>query len=378
MKSLLHFAEDGDTSGYFPQLARWHDRTRYRMYFGTLKPIAPWLREYMEGRSVECVSCDCTRQVAYPRGLLTLTRFLRARRIDILHTHLYHPTVVGLWAGVLARTPIRVVTRHYSDYHTRENRTWHVRMDRMCTRLSHAVIGVSAHTSEHLIEVEHAPKAKIHTVLNGIDFDRVRLSGPDARERIRHEFGAQDSHLLLIVARLHPEKGHEFLFKAMPAIQRRVGRPVRLLVAGRGPFEQAYREQVRSVGCGESVTFVGFRRDVADLMAAADLMVLPSVAEAFGLVLTEALYLGTPVVATRVGGIPEIVSDGMDGVLVPPADTDALTEAIVKLLNDPEARHRLAGAASERVRRRFGFQDMVRSYESVYEGLANGRGRKHA
>jgi glycosyltransferase involved in cell wall biosynthesis len=379
MKRILHFAEDGDTSGFFPQLARWHDRSRYQMFFGTLKPIAGWLREFMEVQGVPCFSCDCGSRASYPLGMLRLARFLRREHIDILHTHLFDPSIVGLTAGVLAGTPLRVMTRHHSDYHTRIHKIWHVRLDQLCTRLCHAVIAVSRHTAEHLIATEGAPPAKVHTVLNGIDFERVRLSVPDAPQRLRAEFAPDGAALLLIVARLHPEKGHEFLFRALADLHKRVARPIRLLVAGTGPFEAAYRQIVRDLGFEDAVAFLGFRTDAPDLMAAADLLVLPSLAEAFGLVLTESLYLGTPVVATRVGGIPEIVEDGVDGLLVPPGDSAALADALAELLNDPEKRHRLAGAGRARVSERFRFADMVRAYENVYEELAcGGKETSHA
>ncbi len=374
MKHVLHFAQDDDTSGYFPQLARWHDRSRFRMTFATLGPMAPWLKEYMEAQGVACHSCACRRRAGYPLAALRLVRFLRQQRVDILHTHLFDPSVVGLVAGTLARVPVRVVTRHYSDYHTRIHKHWHVRLDRLCTRLSHAVIAVSQHTAEHLIDQEGALPAKVHAVLNGIDFERVKLSGPDVWRRVRREFAAENAYLLLIVARLHSEKGYGYLFPAVARLKEQLDRPVRLLVAGRGPFEEAYRAQVRSLGCEEVVSFLGFRKDVPDLMAAADLVVLPSVAEAFGLVLTEALYLGTPVVATRVGGIPEIVTDGVDGVLVPPADSEALAEALAGLLRDPERRRRMAGAGRQHVIDRFRFEDMVRSYEALYDQLTSTNG----
>lgn len=190
MRSLLHFAQDSDTSGYFPQLAKWHDRERYRMLFGTLNPMAPWLREYMESQGVRCFSCECRGRWAYPLGMLRLARFLARERVDILHTHLFEPSVVGLWAGLLARTPIRMMTRHYSDYHTRIDRVWHVRLDRLCTRLSHAVIAVSRHTAEHMVRQEAAPSEKIHVLLNGIDFDRIQPRDPNGRERLRRELGA--------------------------------------------------------------------------------------------------------------------------------------------------------------------------------------------
>lgn len=369
MQSVLHFAQDADTSGFFPQLARWHDRSRYKMYFATLNPIAPWLKDYMESQGVQCFSCDCRHRAAYLLGMFRLAQFLRRERIDILHTHLFEPSVIGLHAGVLARTPMRLVTRHYSDYHTRINKKWHVRLDQLCTRLSDGVIAVSQHTADHMIEIEGAPRDKVHVVLNGIDFDRAKPSGPDAEERIRREFAAEDSYLLLIVARLHPEKGHHYLFEALREIRLRVDRPVRLLVAGTGPFDAAFRQEVRALGCEDIVSFLGFRKDAADLMTTADLLILPSVAEAFGLALTEALYLGTPVVATRVGGIPEIVDDDVDGVLVRPADSKALADAIIELLNDSERRQRMAGAGRGKIVSRFRFENMVRSYEAIYAQL---------
>jgi glycosyltransferase involved in cell wall biosynthesis len=363
---LLHFAQDSDTSGFFPQLARWHDRNSYLMYFATLKPMARWLRDYMESEGVKCFSCNCRSRVEYPLGIVRLARYLRRERIDILHTHLFEPSVIGLLAGTVARTRRRVMTRHYSDYHTRIDKKWHVRLDQLCTRLSQTVIAVSRHTADHLIEVEKAPPAKVHTVLNGIDFERIRLTGPDARKRIRREFGVENQYLILIVARLHPEKGHHYLFQALREIRRRASKPVRLLVAGDGTFDREYRREVRAIGCDDMVTFLGFRKDSPDLIAAADLLVLPSLAEAFGLVLTEALYLGTPVVATRVGGIPEIVDDGIDGALIPPADSEALARSILELLENPDRRGRLAGAGRRKITARFRFEEMVRSYEAIY------------
>jgi glycosyltransferase involved in cell wall biosynthesis len=367
--SVLHFAESDDTSGFFPQLAKWHDRQRYCMLFGTLKPMAPWLREFMERAGVACMSCEARTRAEYPLGLFRLMRYLRRERIDLLHTHLFEPSAVGLLAGVLAGTRGRIMTRHYSNYHTRIRKRWHVRMDQLCNRMSHAVIAVSQHTADHIVHEEGAPVEKVHVALNGIDFSRVKVSDRDAPARLRREWCPGGEHLLVVPGRLHPEKGHTYFFQALPLIRQRLACPVVVVVAGAGPFEAAYREEVRSLGCEDIVRFLGFRRDIPDVIAAADLVVLPSVAEAFGLVVAEALYLGAPIVATHVGGIPEIVEDGIDGVLVPPANSKALAGAIVSLLGDSERRRRLANAGRERVAERFSFEKMMRAYEQVYERL---------
>jgi glycosyltransferase involved in cell wall biosynthesis len=152
-------------------------------------------------------------------------------------------------------------------------------------------------------------------------------------------------------------------------LQGRLERPLLLLVAGTGALEPHYRTLVERGGLERCVRFLGFRQDLPALMKAADLFVLPSVAEAFGLVLAEALYLGVPVVASRVGGIPEIVTDGEDGVLVPPGDPLALAQAIGAVLGDSSLRARHAGAGRAKVVERFDFRLMVRAYEDAYESL---------
>lgn len=367
-RTILHFAQDSDTSGFFPQLAVWHDRQRFRMIFGTLGPMDPRVREHMEQQGVPCLDCGCRTRPIYPLGFLQLAALLRRQHVDILHTHLFDPSVVGLAAGALARTPARVVTRHYSDYHTRIDRPVHVALDRLCTRLAHRVIAVSQHTAEHLVQAEGAPPDKIRVVHNGIDFARVRISSPEAPQRIRAELGLAGRRVALIAARLHPEKGYEHLLRAVPAVA--AGVPdFTLLVAGAGPFEAQYRALSAALGCGDAVRFLGFRRDLPDLMAACDVLVLPSLAEAFGLVAAEAVYLGVPVVASRIGGIPEIVDGDVDGLLVPPGDDRALAEALVRVLTDRELCRRLAGAGREKIAGRFAFEHMMREYERVYDTL---------
>lgn len=367
-RTVLHLAKDSDTSGFFPQLAVWHDRQRFRMIFGTLGPMDPRVREHMESHGVSCLDCGCRTRPAYPLGFLQLVALLRRQHVDILHTHLFDPSVVGLAAGALARTPARVVTRHYSDYHTRINRPVHVWLDRLCTRVSHRVIAVSQHTADHLIEVEKAPPDKVRTIHNGIDFDRVRASSVEAPERVRAELRITDRKVILIAARMHPEKGYEVLLRAMPKVASRIEN-VTLLVAGTGALEPHYRMLSASLGLEGRVHFLGFRRDLPDLMVASDVVVLPSLAEAFGLVVAESLYLGVPVVTSSAGGLPEIVQDGVDGLLVPPGDADALAGALVQVLGNDDLRKRLAGAGRERIASRFSFERMVREYERVYDGL---------
>ncbi len=373
MKTLLHFIQDSDTSGIFPNLAKWHDKTKYRVLFASLGEFAPWLREYMQTQGVECFSCDANSRKDYVSAIFKLSAYLKKEKVDILHVHLFDPSIVGLLAGVKARTKYRVMTRHYSDYHTRINKNWHVRLDKMCNRLSHKIIGVSEHTSDHVVEIEGSPREKVVTIYNGIDFDRVKPSDDDFRKRIRQEFDAEDKFLILTTGQLHPEKGYPYLFEAVAKLKKLTNKPFVWLIAGKGGFEAEFRQQVSDLGCDDVVKFIGFRKDIPDLMSTADVFVLPSVAEAFGVVFAEAIYLGVPIVATKIGGIPEIVTDGVDGILIPPADSEAIAETVADLINHPEKLKSLANTGQQKVIERFEFEDMTRKYEAVYENLMKNR-----
>ena len=367
---VMHFAQDPDTSGFFAQLARRYDRSRFDMIFGTLGRISPGLRQVIEEQGVEVVSLNCSSRCAYPGRLLRLMGILRSLRVDIVHTHLFDPSVVGLIAGTFAKVPVRVMTRHYSDYHTRIQKKWHTRLDRMCTRLAHSVIAVSRQTKQVMVEEERAPAEKVVVIHNGIDLSRVATPSEEEVIQLRRELKLEETvAVIAVVARLHPEKGQEYLFRALPRMLAATGGKLRLLVAGAGPFRGAYEREVSALGVGGAVRFLGFRTDVARILAASDVVVLPSVAEAFGLVLAEAMAMRTAVVATRVGGIPELVEDGVTGILVPPASPEALAEAILSLLRDPARRMRLGEAGRSRVVEGFRFETMMKGYETLYETL---------
>lgn len=371
---VFHFAQDSDTSGYFPQLARFHDRDKYQMIFGTLGPIAPWLSDYMSEHHVPTFSGNARSRLQYPVATLRLFAELRRHQVDIFHAHLFDPAVVGLPTARAARAGVRILTRHHSDYHTRISKRWHVQLDKTCTRLSDAVIGVSQHTARHLIEVERAPPSKVHAVPNGIDFDRVRASSDTLVRELRRELLRGDQGILISMAgRMHPEKGYPDLFKALAIVKAKATTPWRLVICGTGPFLQAYKDEVRGRDYAGHVEFLGFRRDLPDIIAASDLFLLPSVAEAFGLAIAEALYLGTPVLSTTAGAIPEIVDHGRDGWLVPPGDALALATELLGLLGDPSGLNAMRNRGREKILSLYGFDKMVAAYESIYSDLLAAR-----
>lgn len=373
---IFHLVESGDTSGFFPQLARWHDRERFEMTLGTIYGIDPALREQMTEMGVATWDGGASGRGGLPGTARRLRRHLAAGA-DIIHTHLFEPSLVGLGVARTLGLP-RVSTRHHSNYHARMDKRWHERLDRLATRWSDVVIAVSEHTATVMIEDERADPARIRTIPNGVDVGRITTSGADDLRALRESLaeGAESARLVLHPARFHPEKGHFELFEAVDRVNRGGEVRIRLLLAGDGPARGDYEDRIRRLGIADDVVFLGFRRDIHDLMTVADLVVLPSLAEAFGLALLEAIYLGAPVLASDVGGLPEIVHDLGYGSLVPPGDPAALAGAIERCLEEPPEDVDLA-AVRRAIEERYSFATMMKRYEQVYEDVvASGtRGR---
>ncbi len=229
------------------------------------------------------------------------------------------------------------------------------------------------------------PDEKIRIIHNGIDPERFRPSEEGAR--VREELGlSNDAFLAILPGRLSPEKGQTELVRAVALLRARTGRHRgargrrRFSDDAGGGSHRAALEALRAeLGLGVRVRFVPHRRDVPAVMHAADVVVIPSHWEPFGLVVVEALACGRPVVAARAGAIPELVDDGVSGVLVPVRDPTALADAIERLWREPELRRRLGQRAREEVRARFTERRMAdelgRLYEDVVAGAQIGRAR---
>ncbi len=365
--AVTHLIDQSGATRYFQSIVRHHDRSRYVLAIGSLEPPGP-LQEMLAGAGLHTFSVGVRGRRRYPLGVPALVRELRRHRPDIVHLHTFYASVVGLMAARLARVPSVVVTRHHSDHLLRLNRPAHHALDRMVTAGADAVIAVSEATRAIMVERERAAAAKIRVVHNGIE--DIPPRDPRILERLREEMALGGGPVVAMVARLHEEKGHPFLLRALARI-RPAFPGLRLLLVGEGEERARLQADVEGLGLADAVRFLGYRADVYDVMALADVLVLPSLAESFGFVLAEAMALGVPVVATDTGGAPEVVGEA--GVIVPKGDAQALADALATLLGDPGARSRLAAEGPGRVHRLFRALDMVRGYEAVYEQVLRGR-----
>lgn len=359
---VCHLIDTTLDTPYFRSIARCHDRERYPVSIGSIHPNGP-LQKRMLAMGTPTFSLQTPGRPRYPVAILRLARLLREKQA-ILHAHCFDPTLIGLLAARLARVPF-VFTRHHSDHNLRLNKRWHVRVDGWCARNADRVIAVSEATRQVMQEAEGVPASRIDVVYNGME-----PLAPPAQERIeavRSELRLSGERVCLMVARLHEEKGHRFLFEAIPTIREAVGETT-FLLAGAGPHRAELEAEVSRLNLQPSVRFLGRRNDVAELYSLADVVVLPSLAESFGFALVEAMSLGKTVVAAATGGMREIVQDGETGFLVPQADAAALATATARVLGDPALARKLGSAGRERSQQ-FNFDAMIRGYETVYDRL---------
>lgn len=304
-----------------------------------------------------------------------LLRLLREERVHILHAHLIHANLLGALVGRLARVPVVVATRHNVDI----GGAWREWANRWLRGWRDAVVAVSDQVRWVEIERSGIDPARVILIRNGVPIEPFASPDPTATDRLRRKWKIPPtSPVIGTLARFDEQKGHVVLLEAMARVLQRRPR-ARALLVGEGPLRQAVEQKAHALGLSHAVVLTGLRRDVPQVLALLDLFVLPSLWEGLPVSVLEAMAAGRPVVATRVGGVPEAVEHGVTGLLVPPRDPRALAAAIIRLLEDAELRRSMGRAGRERVEQQFSIAATVRRTEALYERLLrqNGIGGDH-
>jgi sugar transferase (PEP-CTERM/EpsH1 system associated) len=343
-------------------------RDRYRFLFVCLDEIGTLGEELRgEGFSVHVLGrrpgldwrCSCR-----------LARLLWHNKVDIVHAHQYTPFFYGMTARFLYRRPRVIFTehgRHFPDYPRRKrmlvNRLLLTRRDR--------VVGVGEAVRKALIENEGMSKDRVSVIYNGIDLTRFTGKGRD-REAVRQEMGVGSNDLVILqVARLDYLKDHATALRTLERVVRQ--RPnARLVLVGEGPERGKIEELTRQAGLENHVRLLGLRKDVSRLLYATDVFLLTSISEGIPLTLIEAMAAGLPVVATRVGGVGEVIEDGSTGLLAASGDDTALAERISQLAGDQERRLRMGECGRQRAATIFAESRMHGEYHRLYENMLRG------
>ncbi|MBB6351302.1 glycosyltransferase involved in cell wall biosynthesis [Nonomuraea muscovyensis] len=293
------------------------------------------------------------------RAYARLVGVLRRLAPEVVHTFLHEATLIGVPAARLARVPVVVAGRR-NETRLNATRPWSLALDRMTARMADHVVVNAAALAADACAMLRLPRHSLTVIYNGLP--------PSAFDPVPPEEVRTGLPVVACVARLSAEKGHCHLIDAMALLAAR-GRPCTLVLAGDGPERGALEKQAAAAGL--DVRFLGTRTDNAELLARADVVVLASLTEGLSNAVMEAMAAGRPIVATSVGGNPELLDER--GVLVPPAAPSALAEGVIRLLDDPGLAGGLAAAARAWAGRNLDTHVMADHHLRLYERLLRAR-----
>lgn len=369
MHLIPRYVDDG-TCRMVNSLIKFTDRRRFRIFVGILSRDEVSTQP-LQDMGAEIVQLDM-RHFADFSVTARLARALRGNGIQILHTHRVRPDLVGRIAGRWAGVPINVSTQHFTGEWDERGRIvgWLVRLlYRLTLPLTQKIVNISSGEMEIMTAKGISP-ARMEVIHNGIDGEIFFPTGSQ-----RENPGSEDEDrppVVGCVAFLTKRKGINYLIAAFRQVADRYPR-ARLEIVGDGEERSRLQQQIASLGLEKNVTLLGNRLDIPRLMNGFDIVVLPSVWEPFGLVIAEAMACGKPVVATSIGGIPEIVEHEGTGLLVPPSAVAPLERALMTLLESKALRDRLGAAGRQRFLERFDSRTMAEKYQAMYESLLRAR-----
>lgn len=298
-------------------------------------------------------------------------RFLRKRRPDVVHTHNVAAFLDSALPARVAGVPALVHTDHSKRYPERRR---YMVAERWLSRLADVFCAVSNDTRRDLVRFEKIPESRIEVVYNGCDLSSV--PGAADRREVRASLGLDDDTPVLgMASRLEWQKGHDLLVAAMPLILARIP-SAHAVILGSGSKDREIRDQIRALGLEGKIHMTGVRTDVTRFMAAFDLFVMTSNFEGLPIAALEAMAMSLPIVSTAVGGVPELVEDGVTGRLFEGRDPARLAEEVVRVLSDRATLRRMGEAARRRYEQRFRVASMVNAYDEIYRrALAARAGR---
>jgi glycosyltransferase involved in cell wall biosynthesis len=298
---------------------------------------------------------------AYASGI---GKLLKERRFDLVHAHIYASSVAAAIAVRGTALPFVITEHTEASWQT----WWTRRVSRWAHRRARHTIAVSTPIQRRLIEKDGVSPDLVSLIPNAVipaSDDPPDLSGalPD---------GWLEGPLVGVVARLQPEKGVADFLTAAARVSKLSPR-VRFIVVGDGPLREELLALARRIGVEDRVRFLGYRTDARALVGLMDVLVVPSLTEGSPLIVLEAMAAGVPVVASAVGGIPDQVRHGEEGLLVPPGDQEALAGALGELLRDPDRARLLGVAGRRRTMNEFSHEEMVRRIKAVYRAVLDGK-----
>lgn len=372
---LLDSLQVGGTETQAVELALRMPASEYDITLGCLRAQGPLLAK-LQGSTVKV-------REFHPRGgldsltglyeVLKLTAFLRRERFDVVHTHDLWSNLMGVTAARLAGVSAIISSRRdlaHFDWYQGSKRKWLRRIQ----NLSNVVLANATPIRDALIAEDGFAPAKLRVIHNGVDTGKFQRG---KRDRDRLLPGAGNGKFIVLVGNMHTDvKGHPWLIAAAPAVVREFPATC-FILAGDGESRSMFEKQVSELGLQRNFAVLGRRDDIPDVLASCDIAVLPSRAEGLPNAVLEYMAAGLPTIASRVGGNAELIEDGVTGLLVPREDSDALSDALLRFLRDPDLAQRISTNGRRLAIDNYSFERLVREVSALYsELLAGAKGKR--
>lgn len=298
----------------------------------------------LEKRGQRVFYLDSPKRNQYPRALKKLWSILTKETPDIVHTHLFDASLIGLTMAKMQRRKT-VLTRHHSDaihqIASPSKRRFYLGLEKYISRLSDHIIAPSQMVRDFLVEREGVPDKKVAIIPYGQTTERFDCITPEAVDGVRRELGMDGTIAMVNVSRLFHRKGHMYLFEAFAGLlNSRID--AKLYLVGDGEYREVLERMCSDLGISERVKFLGWRDDALTVVAAADIVVHPSLEDALSSAVIEAVMLEKPIVATDISGVRDSLGDGRYGRIVPPEDSESIRGAIEEVLADIDAATKIA------------------------------------
>lgn len=324
------------------------------------------LADEVEALGIPVISLGLMKRHGHDRAVApALVKLMRDRKIDVLHSHLYHANLYGRLAA--RRLGIPAIASVHNTY-SRPRWLRHL-INRFLAGKTYRITAGSGEVMRDILRHDKVAPEKLVLLPNCIDLARVesQLSPEEAKQQL----GCAATDLVIgSVGRLEEQKGHRYLLEAYARLLNMPGMPARhlkLLIVGDGRLRDPLWQQANDLGIADKCLFPGMISALGDVYRGIDIFVMPSLWEGLSLAMLEAMAAGLPMVATEVGGAREVLGDDRWGRVVPPADVDALAEAIRKLAENPAARHALGTEGAQRVRDHYSIVALTRDLETLYQ-----------
>ena len=340
-------------------LCRYVDPDRYRFSICCTHVRGP-LADQMDAEGVPVIYCENQSKWAKRLRGLELARIFRGSDIDILHTHHMPAFIDSFVATRFTKVPVLIDTDHCKDYPIPG---YLARLERLASRFADEIVAVSRRTRDELIQYEKISPEKISVIYNGIN---IKLKRKESPEELRRELGiGVDETVVGNVGRLEDQKGLDLLLQSIPLILRKSPKTMFLIIGG-GSKEQDLKRLASELKISANVIFTGWRDDAVDLIQTFDLFASTSRFEGMPMVLLEAMALSKPIVATAVGGVPEVVENGYNGKLVEGRDPEDVAKALLELIGDRGMAQKMGDNSRIRYEKNFTAEAMAASYEKLY------------